>query len=88
MSDVRTAVGRPLRSSSDFHGWPKIFYIIPKPVYRRDHCHHKPVCQLEIFSSCLARLETKLTILSLLHHYEVSQRSAQYKILNTTEHEL
>jgi hypothetical protein len=46
------------------------------------------VCQLERYSSSFTRLETKLNVRSLLHHYELTQRSARYKILNTTEHEL
>jgi hypothetical protein len=40
--------------------------------------------QLENFSISFARLETKLNVPSLLHHYELLLR---YKILNTTGHE-
>jgi hypothetical protein len=43
--------------------------------------------QLKSFSSWLSCLETKLHVHFLNHHYELSQRSARYKILNTTEHE-
>jgi hypothetical protein len=43
--------------------------------------------QLESFSNFFARLKTKLNVRSSLHHYELSERSARYKILNTTEHE-
>jgi hypothetical protein len=42
---------------------------------------------LESFSCCFAHLETKLNVRSMLHHYELSQRSARYKILNMTDHE-
>jgi hypothetical protein len=27
----------------DFHGRPEILHTIQKPVYEREHCHHKPV---------------------------------------------
>jgi hypothetical protein len=43
--------------------------------------------QLENFSRRFARLQTKLNVHSHLYHCEFSQRSARYKILNTTEHE-
>jgi hypothetical protein len=44
--------------------------------------------QLESFSSRFALLETNLIVRSLFRHYKLSHRSARYKILNTTEHEL
>jgi hypothetical protein len=43
--------------------------------------------KLESFNSCFAGLKTKLNVCSLLHHYELSQRSAWHKILNMTQHE-
>jgi hypothetical protein len=43
--------------------------------------------ELETFGTCFARLETKLNARYMLHHCELSQRSALYKILNTTENE-
>jgi hypothetical protein len=82
----RLLVVHCVRHLRDFHGRPEISHTIKKPVYEREHCHHKPVLSAGKFQ-CFARLETKLNDRSLLHHYELSQRSARYKILNTSEHE-
>jgi hypothetical protein len=65
-SVVRTAVGRLLRSSSDFHGWPGMLYIIQKSMYERESIFTISLfCELESFSSCFARLETKFNIRSV-----------------------
>jgi hypothetical protein len=91
-SAFREAEGRLLLGSSWRSSRPSLNRLnnsntIQKPVYERQHCHHKPIYQLESFSSCFARFESKLNTRSLLHHYTLSQRSARYKILNTAEHE-
>jgi hypothetical protein len=69
----------------------EIFVAIPKSCIllktRESIVTISLVYQLESFSSCFAHLETKFNARSLLHHYELLQQSAWYKILNMTEHE-
>jgi hypothetical protein len=54
----RLLVVHCVRHFRDFYGCPEILHTIKKPVYEREHCHHKP--QLESFSGCFARLETEI----------------------------
>jgi hypothetical protein len=43
--------------------------------------------QLESFSSYFAHLKTKLDVHPMLYHCKLSQQSARYKNLNTTDNE-
>jgi hypothetical protein len=89
MSGVQMAVGHPLFSSSFeiFTAVLKSCIPFKTPCKREKTVAISLFYQLESFSSCFASLETKLNIRSSLHHYELSQQSAQYKILNMTEDE-
>jgi hypothetical protein len=51
------------------------------PGYDRQYCTISLFYKLEIFSSCFARLETKLNIRYLFHHCKLSQRSAKVRCL-------
>jgi hypothetical protein len=88
MSGAWPATGHPLHVSSSRFSQPSwnLAYHSKTHVQEREHCHLKTVLSAESFSSCFAHIETKLNVHSLLHHYELSQQPARYKILNTTEH--
>jgi hypothetical protein len=84
----RLLVVHCVRHLQDSHSSPEILHAIQNPVYKRESIVTISLYyQLKSFCSCFSRLETKLNFRSSLHHYEPSQRSAGYKILNTTEHE-
>jgi hypothetical protein len=85
MSGVRAGVVRPLRASSSKCLRP--YRNLAYPCTRESIVTASPFYRLESFISCFARLETKLNVLSLFHHYGLSQLSARCKILNTTDHE-
>jgi hypothetical protein len=58
-----------------------VFQILPESIVAISLFY-----QLEIFSGCFFSV-LKPLLAFLLHQYELSERSARYKILNTTEHE-
>jgi hypothetical protein len=65
-----------------FHSRPEIVHPIKNTVYERERIVTIIlVYQLESFSSRYACLETNPNVLSLLHRYELLQRSEQQKIL-------
>jgi hypothetical protein len=65
----------------DFQGRPEISHTIQNQCTRENIVTTRLLYRLESFNSGFARLETKLNVRSLLHHYELSQRCARYKNL-------